>query len=108
VEGEIEYEREIVSHDGSAVIVPLTRDKTASSTISSRRRKISVGILAGSLENDEKLGRRGANSKKKSATAGVRIAVSPTFRPGFFCRKNVCLSGNRFDLKRRRISKPTS
>ena len=27
-EGEIEYEREIVAHDGSAVIVPVFADKT--------------------------------------------------------------------------------
>ncbi len=54
-EGEIKYEREIVAHDGSAVIVPVFADKTVALV---KQYRHAVGkylweIPAGSLEKDE-------------------------------------------------------
>lgn len=54
-EGEIEYEREIVSHKGSAVIVPVFADKTVALVKQYRHAadKYLWEIPAGSLENNE-------------------------------------------------------
>jgi len=54
-EGEIEYDREIVSHNGSAVIVPVFADKTVALVKQYRHaaEKYLWEIPAGSLEKDE-------------------------------------------------------
>ena len=71
-EENITYDREIVSHHGSAVIVPVFADKTVALVKQYRHAagKYLLEIPAGSLENGRRPRRsaRGANWKKKSAS----------------------------------------
>lgn len=54
-EGEVEYQREIISHNGSAVIVPVFADKTVALVRQYRHPagKYLLEIPAGSLDKDE-------------------------------------------------------
>ncbi len=91
-EGEIEYEREIVSHDGSAVIVPVYADKTVALVKQYRHAagKYLWEIPAGSLENDEnpEEGARRELEEEVGATAGKLELLSEFYvSPGFLSEK---------------------
>jgi ADP-ribose pyrophosphatase len=91
-EGEIEYEREIVAHDGSAVIVPVFADKTVALVKQYRHAagKYLWEIPAGSLENDEnpEEGARHELEEEVGATAGKLELLSEFYvSPGFLSEK---------------------
>lgn len=91
-EGEIEYEREIVSHDGSAVIVPVFADKTVALVKQYRHAagKYLWEIPAGSLEKDEnpEEGARRELEEEVGATAGKLELLSEFYvSPGFLSEK---------------------
>lgn len=91
-EGEIEYEREIVSHDGSAVIVPVYADKTVALVKQYRHAagKYLWEIPAGSLEYDEnpEEGARRELEEEVGATAGKLELLSEFYvSPGFLSEK---------------------
>ncbi len=91
-EGEIEYEREIISHNGSAVIVPVFTDKTVALVKQYRHaaRKYLWEIPAGSLEKDEnpETGARRELEEEVGATAGKLELLSEFYvSPGFVSEK---------------------
>jgi ADP-ribose pyrophosphatase len=91
-EGEIEYEREIVSHNGSAVIVPVFPDKTVALVKQYRHaaEKYLWEIPAGSLEKDEnpKEGARRELEEEVGATAGkLELLTEFYVSPGFLSEK---------------------
>lgn len=91
-EGEIEYEREIVAHDGSAVIVPVFSDKTVALVKQYRHAagKYLWEIPAGSLEKDEnpETGARRELEEEVGVTAGKLELLSEFYvSPGFLSEK---------------------
>jgi len=91
-EGEIEYEREIVSHDGSAVIVPVFADQTVALVRQYRHPagKYLWEIPAGSLETGEnpETGARRELAEEVGATAGRLELLSEFYvSPGFLSEK---------------------
>jgi len=91
-EGEIEYEREIVSHNGSAVIVPVYADKTVALVKQYRHAagKYLWEIPAGSLEKDEnpETGARRELEEEIGVTAGKLELLSEFYvSPGFLSEK---------------------
>jgi len=91
-EGEIEYEREIVWHDGSAVIVPVYADKTVALVKQYRHAagKYFWEIPAGSFEKDENPedGARRELEEEVGATAGKLELLSEFYvSPGFLSEK---------------------
>ncbi len=91
-EGGIEYEREIVAHDGSAVIVPVFADKTVALVKQYRHAagKYLWEIPAGSLEKDEnpETGARRELEEEVGATAGKLELLSEFYvSPGFLSEK---------------------
>ncbi len=91
-EGEIEYEREIVSHYGSAVIVPVYADETVALVKQYRHAagKYLWEIPAGSLEKDEnpEEGARRELEEEVGATAGNLELLSKFYvSPGFLSEK---------------------
>ena len=91
-EGETEYEREIVSHDGSAVIVPVFADKTVTLVKQYRHAagKYLWEIPAGSLEKDEnpESGARRELEEEIGVTAGKFELLSEFYvSPGFLSEK---------------------
>lgn len=91
-EGEIEYEREIVWHDGSAVIVPVFAGKTIALVKQYRHAagKYLWEIPAGSLEKDENPedGARRELEEEVGATAGRLELLSEFYvSPGFLSEK---------------------
>ena len=91
-EDEIEYEREIVSHDGSAVIVPVFPDQTVALVKQYRHAagKYLWEIPAGSLEKDEnpETGARRELEEEVGATAGkLELLTEFYVSPGFLSEK---------------------
>jgi ADP-ribose pyrophosphatase len=91
-EGEIEYEREIVAHDGSAVIVPVLADKTVALVKQYRHAagKYLLEIPAGSLEKDEnpETGARRELEEEVGVTAGkLELLAEFYVSPGFLSEK---------------------
>ena len=91
-EGDIEYEREIVAHDGSAVIVPVFADKTVALVKQYRHAagKYLWEIPAGSLEKDEnpEIGARRELEEEVGVTAGKLELLSAFYvSPGFVSEK---------------------
>ncbi len=91
-EGEIEYEREIVSHDGSAVIVPVYADETVTLVKQYRHAawKYLWEIPAGSLEKDEspETGARRELEEEVGTVAGKLELLSEFYvSPGFLSEK---------------------
>ncbi len=91
-EGEIEYEREIVLHDGSAVIVPVFEDKTVALVKQYRHaaEKYLWEIPAGSLEIDENPEKGAARELEEEigVTAGKLEKLSEFYvSPGFLSEK---------------------
>lgn len=91
-EGEIEYEREIVSHDGSAVIVPVFADNTVALVKQYRHpaERYLWEIPAGSLEKDENPedGARRELEEEVGATTGKLELLSEFYvSPGFLSEK---------------------
>ena len=91
-EGEIEYEREIVSHDGSAVIVPVFADQTVALVKQYRHaaEKYLWEIPAGSLEKGEnpEEGARRELEEEVGATAGkLELLTEFYVSPGFLSEK---------------------
>ena len=91
-EGEIEYEREIIRHKGSAVIVPVFADKTVALVKQYRHaaEKYLFEIPAGSLERDEspELGARRELEEEIGVTAGKLEKLSEFYvSPGFLSEK---------------------
>ena len=91
-EGGIEYEREIVAHDGSAVIVPVFPNKTVALVKQYRHAagKYLWEIPAGSLEKDEnpETGARRELEEEVGVTAGKLELLSEFYvSPGFLSEK---------------------
>ena len=91
-EGEIEYEREIVAHDGSAVIVPVFADKTVALVKQYRHAagKYLWEIPAGSLEKDEnpETGARRELEEEVGVTASKLGLLAEFYvSPGFLSEK---------------------
>jgi len=91
-EGEIEYKREIVSHHGSAVIVPVFDDKTVALVKQYRHaaEKYLWEIPAGSLAKGEspKTGARRELEEEIGVTAGKLEKLSEFYvSPGFLSEK---------------------
>lgn len=91
-EGEIEYEREIVAHDGSAVIVPVFNDKTIALVKQYRHaaEKYLWEIPAGSLEKgeDAKTGAIRELEEEIGVVAGKVELLSQFYvSPGFLSEK---------------------
>ncbi len=91
-EGEIEYEREIVSHDGSAVIVPVYADRTVALVRQYRHAagKYLREIPAGSLEKGEnpEEGARRELEEEIGVMAGTIEKLSEFYvSPGFLSEK---------------------
>ncbi len=91
-EGEIEYEREIVSHNGSAVIVPVFADKTVALVRQYRHAagKYLWEIPAGSLEKGENPEEGAARELEEEigVTAGKLELLSEFYvSPGFLSEK---------------------
>ena len=91
-EGEIEYEREIVLHNGSAVIVPVFADKTVALVKQYRHAagKYLWEIPAGSLEKDEnpETGAIRELEEEVGVTAGKLELLSEFYvSPGFLSEK---------------------
>ena len=91
-EGEIEYEREIVAHNGSAVIVPVFADKTVALVKQYRHAagKYLWEIPAGSLEKDEnpEIGARRELEEEVGVLAGELKLLSAFYvSPGFVSEK---------------------
>jgi ADP-ribose pyrophosphatase len=91
-EGEIEYEREIILHDGSAVIVPVFDDNTVALVKQYRHpaEKYLFEIPAGSLEKDEspEIGARRELEEEIGVSAGKLEKLSEFYvSPGFLSEK---------------------
>ena len=91
-EGEIQYEREIVWHDGSAIIVPVFPDKTVALVKQYRHAagKYLWEIPAGSLEKGEnpEEGARRELEEEVGATAGkLELLIEFYVSPGFLSEK---------------------
>ena len=91
-EGDVEYEREIVWHDGSAVIVPVFADKTVALVKQYRHaaEKYLWEIPAGSLEKgeDAKAGARRELEEEIGVTARkIEILSEFYVSPGFLSEK---------------------
>ena len=91
-EGEIEYEREIVSHNGSAVIVPVFSDKTVALVKQYRHaaEKYLWEIPAGSLEKGEnpETGARRELEEEIGVSAGeMQLLTEFYVSPGFLSEK---------------------
>ena len=91
-EGEIEYEREIVSHDGSAVIIPVYADKTIALVKQYRHAagKYLWEIPAGSLEkgeNPEEGARRELEEEVGAAAGKLELLSEFYVSPGFLSEK---------------------
>ena len=91
-EGTVEYEREIISHNGSAVIVPVFADKTVALVKQYRHAagKYLWEIPAGSLEKDEnsETGARRELEEEIGVTAGKFDLLSEFYvSPGFLSEK---------------------
>lgn len=91
-EGETEYEREIVSHNGSAVIVPVFADKTVALVKQYRHaaEKYLWEIPAGSLNKDENAQEGAARELEEEigVTAGNIEKLSEFYvSPGFLSEK---------------------
>lgn len=91
-EGETEYEREIVSHDGSAVIVPVFADRTVALVRQYRHaaEKYLWEIPAGSLEANEspEIGARRELEEEIGVTAKTFEKLSEFYvSPGFLSEK---------------------
>jgi ADP-ribose pyrophosphatase len=91
-EGKVEYEREIVWHDGSAVIVPVFADETVALVKQFRHAagKYFWEVPAGSLEEGEnpEEGARRELEEEVGATAGKLELLSEFYvSPGFLSEK---------------------
>ncbi len=91
-ENEIEYERDIIRHHGSAVIVPVFADKTVALVKQYRHaaQKYLFEIPAGSLEKDEKpeTGARRELEEEIGVTAGkMEMLIEFYVSPGFLSEK---------------------
>ncbi len=91
-EGETEYKREIVSHKGSAVIVPVFKDKTVALVKQYRHAagKYLLEIPAGSLDGDEnpETGARRELEEEIGVTAGNIEKLTEFYvSPGFLTEK---------------------
>ncbi len=91
-EGESEYEREIVEHNGSAVIVPVFADKTVALVKQYRHaaKKYLLEIPAGTLEKDEnpETGARRELEEEIGVTAkNVEKLTEFYVSPGFLTEK---------------------
>ena len=91
-ENDTEYEREIVTHDGSAVIVPVFADNTIALVKQYRHpaQKRLLEIPAGSLEKDEspEAGARRELEEEIGATAGKIEKLAEFYvSPGFLSEK---------------------
>jgi ADP-ribose pyrophosphatase len=91
-EGEIEYEREIVTHNGSAVIVPVFADETVALVKQYRHAagKYLWEIPAGSLEKEEnpETGARRELEEEVGVTAGhIEKLIEFYVSPGFISEK---------------------
>lgn len=91
-EGETEYEREIVSHNGSAVIVPVFADRSVALVRQYRHAagKYLFEIPAGSLEKgeDARTGARRELEEEIGVTAGKIEKLSEFYvSPGFLSEK---------------------
>jgi ADP-ribose pyrophosphatase len=92
IEGEVEYEREIVSHNGSAVIVPVFEDKTVALVKQYRHAagKYLWEIPAGSLNKAElpEIGAKRELEEEVGATAGkLELLTEFYVSPGFLSEK---------------------
>ncbi|CAN5424174.1 NUDIX hydrolase [soil metagenome] len=91
-EGKIEYQREIVKHNGSAVIVPVFADKSVAFVRQYRHaaEKYLLEIPAGSLENEElpETGARRELEEEIGFTAESFVKLSEFYvSPGFLTEK---------------------
>ena len=91
-EGDVQYDREIVSHKGSAVVVPVFADKTVGLVRQYRHaaQKYLLEIPAGSLESDENIetGARRELEEEIGVTAGNFEKLTEFFvSPGFLTEK---------------------
>lgn len=91
-EGETEYERDVITHEGSAVIVPVFADKTVALVRQYRHsaRKYLLEIPAGSLDKDEnpEAGARRELEEEIGVTAGKLEKLSEFYvSPGFLSEK---------------------
>ncbi len=91
-DGNIEYERDVVTHNGSAVIVPVFADKTVALVKQFRRpaQKYLLEIPAGSLNKDEnpETGVRRELEEEIGVTAGNLEKLAEFYvSPGFLSEK---------------------
>lgn len=92
-DGEIEYERDVVTHNGSAVIVPVFADKTVALVKQYRRpaQKYLYEIPAGSLDKNDKSPEDGARRELEEeigVTAGKIEKLTEFYvSPGFLSEK---------------------
>lgn len=91
-ESDVEYEREIVTHKGSAVIVPVFADNTIALVRQYRHpaQKYLLEIPAGSLEKDEypETGARRELEEEIGVTAGkIEKLIEFYVSPGFLAEK---------------------
>ena len=91
-EGEIEYDREIVVHNGSAVIVPVFADETVALVRQYRHAadKYLLEVPAGSIETDEspEIGAMRELEEEIGVTAGKFEKIAEFYvSPGFLTEK---------------------
>ncbi len=91
-DGDIEYERDVVTHNGSAVIVPVFADKTVALVKQYRRpaQKYLYEIPAGSLDKNEnpETGARRELEEEIGVTAGKIEKLTEFYvSPGFLSEK---------------------
>lgn len=91
-EGDVEYERDVVTHNGSAVIVPVFADETVALVRQYRHpaKKYLYEIAAGSLNKDEnpESGARRELEEEIGVTAGKIELLSEFYvSPGFLSEK---------------------
>ncbi len=91
-DGDVEYERDVVTHNGSAVIVPVFADKTVALVKQYRRpaQKYLYEIPAGSLDENEsaELGARRELEEEIGVTAGKVEKLTEFYvSPGFLSEK---------------------
>ncbi|HXH68988.1 MAG TPA: NUDIX hydrolase [Pyrinomonadaceae bacterium] len=91
-DGDVEYERDVVTHNGSAVIVPVFADKTVALVKQYRRpaQKYLYEIPAGSLDKNEnpEAGARRELEEEIGVTAGKLEKLSEFYvSPGFLSEK---------------------
>ncbi len=92
LDGDVEYERDVVTHNGSAVIVPVFADKTVALVKQYRRpaQKYLYEIPAGSLEKNEnpEAGARRELEEEIGVTAGKVEKLTEFYvSPGFLSEK---------------------